>query len=184
MVGEWVYHIAVLFWENCITLNFGWLAISGVAGHLSHFSQNIRDGEQNLLWVINLIYSAHNGRGVLPFTLHIAVLFSAMESKTFLHYIEFCPFLGKLTSYITGVAGHLSHFSQNIRDGEQNLLCVFNLIYSAHNGRGVCLPYCRPFLAKLHYIEFWVTSYIRVAGHLSNFFSKRSRWRAKPFMGN
>ena len=23
MVGEWVYHIAVLFWQNCITLDFG-----------------------------------------------------------------------------------------------------------------------------------------------------------------
>ena len=23
MVGEWVYHITVLLWQNCITLNFG-----------------------------------------------------------------------------------------------------------------------------------------------------------------
>ena len=50
---------------------------------------------------------------------------------------------------------------QNVRDGEQNLLWVINLIYSAPNGRVVGLPYCRPFLAKLHYIEFWVTSYIQ-----------------------
>ena len=45
-------------------------------------------------------------------------------------------------------------FSQNARDGEQNLIWVINLTYSAHNGMGVGLPYCRPFLAKLHYIEF------------------------------
>ena len=76
-------------------------------------------------------------------------------------------------------------FSQNVRDGEHNILWVINLIYSAHNGRGVGLPYYRPFMAKLHYIEFWVTSYVTgVAGDLSNVFSKRSRWRAKPFMGN
>ena len=135
-------------------------------------------------------------------------------------------------------------FSQNVRDGAQNLLWVLNLIYSARNGRGVGLPYCRPFLSKLHYIEFLVTSYNRrgwplkqlflkmfemesktfcgflisyivpamvgewvyhiavlfwqncitlnfgglaitgVAGHLSNYFSKCSRWRAKPIMGN
>ena len=110
MVGEWVYHIAVLFWENCITLNFGWLAISGVAGHLSHFSQNIRDGEQTLLLVINLIYSAHNGRGV-------------------------------------------------------------------------GLPYCRPFLEKLHYIEFWVTSYIRAGWPLKQFFLKTIAMESKTFCG-
>ena len=39
MVGEWVYHIPVLLWQNCITLNFGWLAITGLAGHLSYFSE-------------------------------------------------------------------------------------------------------------------------------------------------
>ena len=52
-------------------------------------------------------------------------------------------------------------FSQHVRDGAQNLLWVLNLIYGAHNGRGVGLPYYRPFMAKLHYNEFWVTSYNR-----------------------
>ena len=32
-----VYHITVLLWQNCITLNFGLLAITGVARHLSNF---------------------------------------------------------------------------------------------------------------------------------------------------
>ena len=45
-------------------------------------------------------------------------------------------------------------FSQNLRDGEQNLLSVLNLIYGAHNGRDVGLPDCFPFLAKFHYVEF------------------------------
>ena len=57
MVGEWVYHIAVLLWQNCITLNFGSLVITGVGDHVSNFPQNVRDGEQNLLWVINQIYN-------------------------------------------------------------------------------------------------------------------------------
>ena len=52
--------------------NFGRLAITGVAGHLSNFSQNVRDGEQNLLWVLN--------RNMVPtmvgeWVYHIAVLF-------------------------------------------------------------------------------------------------------------
>ena len=159
--------------------------------------------------------------------------------------LPYCrPFLAKSFNFvglaITGVAGHLSNFFS-----KRSRLWVINLMYSAHNGRGVGLPYCRPFQdGKLHYIEFWVTSYNRggwplkqfffktfemerrtfcgflisyivptmvgewvyhtavlfwqnlitfnfvglaitgVAGHLSNFFSKRSRWRAKPCMGN
>ena len=82
-----------------------------------------------------------------------------------LHYIEFW-----VTSYNRGGWPVKAIFSQNVRDGEQNLLWVINLIYSAHNGRGVGLPYCRPFMAKLHYIEFWVTSYNRGGWP----------WRAKP----
>ena len=39
-------------------------------------------------------------------------------------------------------------------------------------GRGVGLPYCRPFLAKLHYIEFWVTSYNTGGWPLKQFFLK------------
>ena len=73
-----------------------------------------------------------------------------------LHYIEFW-----VTSYNRGGWPVKQFFSENVRDGEQNLLWVINLIYSAHNGRGVGLPYYRPFMAKLHYIEFWVTSYNR-----------------------
>ena len=55
-----------------------------------------------------------------------------------LHYIEFW-----VTSYNRG--GYKAIFSQHVRDGAQNRLWVLNLIYSAHNGRGVSLPYCRPF---------------------------------------
>ena len=72
MVVVWVYQIIYLFLKNSITLNFRWLAIPGVAGHISNFSQNVRDGEQSLLLILNLIYSAHNGGGMglldyLPF---------------------------------------------------------------------------------------------------------------------
>ena len=74
-------------------------------------------------------------------------------------------------------------FSQNVRDGERNLLWVINLIYGAHNGRGVGLPYCRPFLAKLHYIEFWVTGYIRAGWPLKQFFLKAFTMESKTFDG-
>ena len=74
-------------------------------------------------------------------------------------------------------------FSQNVRDGEQNRLCVVNLIYNAHNGRGVGLPYCRPFLAKLHYIEFWVTSCIRGGWPLEQFILKTFAMESKSFYG-
>ena len=94
------------------------------------------------------MYSAHNGRGVgLP---------CCRPFLAKLHYIEFW-----VTSYIRGCWPLKQFFLKKVRDGEQNLLWVINLIYSAHNGRGVFLPYCRPFLGKLHYIEFWVTSYNR-----------------------
>ena len=98
------------------------------------------------MWVLNLIYSAHNGRGVgLPY-------YRPFMAK--LHYIEFW-----VASYNRGGCPFKQFFLKKIRDGEQNLLWVINLIYSAHNGRGVGLPYYRPFMAKLHYIEFWVTNY-------------------------
>ena len=84
---------------------------------------------------------------------------------------------------MTGVAGTLAIFPQNVRDGEQNLLWVINLIYSAHNGRGVGLPYCRPFLAKLHYIEFWVTSYNRGGWPLKQYFLKTFAMESKTFYG-
>ena len=74
-------------------------------------------------------------------------------------------------------------FSQDVRDGEQNLLWVINIIYSAHNGRGVGLPYYRPFMAKLHYIEFWVTSYNRGGWPLKQFFLKTFAMESKTFNG-
>ena len=130
-----------------------------MAGHLSNFSQNVRDGEQNLLCVFNLIYSAHNGRGVgLPY---------CRPFLAKLHYIEFW-----VTSYIRDGWPLKQYFLKNVRVGEQNLLRLINLIYSAHNGSGVCLPYCRPFLLKLHYIEFWVNSYYRGGWPLQQFFRK------------
>ena len=52
---------------------------------------------------------------------------------------------------------------------------AINRMYSAHNVRVFFLPYCRPFLAKLHYIEFWVTSYIRDGWPLKQFFLKTFR---------
>ena len=86
------------------------------------FSQHVRDGAQNLLWVLNLIYGAHNGRGVgLPY-------YSPFMAK--LHYNEFW-----VTSYNRGGWTTEAIFSQNFRDGEQNLSWVINLIYGAHNGR-------------------------------------------------
>ena len=132
---------------------------------LAMFSQNLRDGEQKLLWFHNLIYySAHNGRGVgLPDCLPFLATF---------HYIEFW-----VTSYTT-----LAMFSQNLRDGEQNFLWFHNLIYySAHNGRGVGLSDCLPFLATFHYIEFWVISYTMGGCPLKECFLKTSAMEGKPF---
>ena len=74
-------------------------------------------------------------------------------------------------------------FSQNVRDGARNLLWVINLIYGAHNGRAVGLPYCRPFMAKLHYIEFWVTSYNRGGWPRKQFFPKTFAMESKTFYG-
>ena len=74
-------------------------------------------------------------------------------------------------------------FSQNVRNGAQNLLWVLNLIYSARNGRGVSLPYCRPFLAKLHYIEFWVISYNRGGWSLKQLFLKIFAMESKTYYG-
>ena len=56
-------------------------------------------------------------------------------------------------------------------------------MYSAHNGSGVGLPYCRPFLAKLHYIEFWVISYNRGDWPLKQFFLKTFAMESKTFYG-
>ena len=74
-------------------------------------------------------------------------------------------------------------FSQNIRDGEQNLLSVLNLIYVAHNGRGVGLPDCLPFLSKFHYIEFSMTCSTRCVCQLTQFFLKTSAMESKTFCG-
>ena len=74
-------------------------------------------------------------------------------------------------------------FTQIVRDGEQNILWVLYLIYSAHNGRGVDLPYYRPFMAKLHYIKFWVTSYNRVGWPLNQCFLKTFAMESKTFYG-
>ena len=120
--------------------------------------------------VLNLIYSTHNGRGV--------GLLYYRPSMAKLHYIEF-----RVTSYNRGGWPLKQYFSQNVRDGEQNLLWVLNLIYSAHNGRGVGLPYYRPFMAKLHYIEFWVTSYNRGGWPLKQVFLKTFAMESKTFYG-
>ena len=74
-------------------------------------------------------------------------------------------------------------FSQHVRDGAQNLLWVLNLIYCAHNGRGVGLPYYRPFMAKLHYIEFRVTSYNRVGWPLKQCFLNTFAMERRTFCG-
>ena len=74
-------------------------------------------------------------------------------------------------------------FSQNDRDGEQSLLWVINLIYNAHNVRGVGLLYYRPFMAKLHYIEFWVTSYNRGGWPLKQCFLKTFAMERGTFYG-
>ena len=64
---------------------------------------------------------------------------------------------------------------------------VLNLIYSAHNGsvvgRGMGLPYCRPFMAKLHYTEFWVTSYNSGGWPLKQFFLKKFAMERRTFRG-
>ena len=73
--------------------------------------------------------------------------------------------------------------SQNVRNGAQNLLWVLNLIYSARNGRGVGLPYWRPFLAKLHYIESLVTSYNRRGWQLKQLFLKTFAMESKTLYG-
>ena len=125
---------------------------------------------QNLLWVINLIYSAHNGRGVgLPY-------YRPFMAK--LHYIEFW-----VTSYNRGGWPLKQFFLKTFAMESANLLWVINLIYSAHNGRGVGLPYCRPFMAKLHYIEFWVTSYNRGGWPVKQFFLKTFAMESKTFYG-
>ena len=95
-----------------------------------------------------------------------------------LHYIEFW-----VTSYNRGGWPLKAIFSQNVRDGVQNLLWVINLIYSAHNGWGVGLPYYRPFMATLHYIEFWVTSYNRGGWPVKQFFLKTFAMESKTFYG-
>ena len=56
-------------------------------------------------------------------------------------------------------------------------------MYSAHNGSGVFLPYCRPFLGKLHYIEFWVTSYNGGGSPLKQFFLKTFEMERRTFCG-
>ena len=74
-------------------------------------------------------------------------------------------------------------FSQHVRDGEHNILWVINLIYSAYNGRGVGLPYYFPFMAKLHYIEFWVTSCNRCGWRLKQCFLKTFAMERGTFYG-
>ena len=56
-------------------------------------------------------------------------------------------------------------------------------MYSANNGRGVGLPYYRPFMAKLHYIEFWVTSYNRGGWPLKQLFLKIFAMESKTYYG-
>ena len=171
MVGEWVYHITVLLWQNCITLNFGWLAITGVAGHLAIISQNVRDGEQNLLWVINLIYSAHNDRGVgLPY-------YRPFMAK--LHYIEFW-----VTSYNRG-GWQLKQFFLNTFAMERRTFYGFLISYKVSTMVGEWVYHIAVlFWQNCITLNFGWLAITGVAGHLSNYFSKCSRWRAKPFMGN
>ena len=49
--------------------------------------------------------------------------------------------------------------------------------------RGVGLKNCRPFLVKLHYIEFWVTSYNRGRWPLKQFLLKTFAMENKTFYG-
>ena len=72
-------------------------------------------------------------------------------------------------------------FSENLRDGEQNLLWVLNLIYGAHNGRGVGLPDVHLFFSKFHYVEFSLTSYTGVGCPLKECFLKTSPMESKTF---
>ena len=48
-----------------------------------------------------------------------------------------------------GWLASIAIFSQHVRDGVQNRLCVLNLIYSAHNGRGVGLTILPSFYGKI-----------------------------------
>ena len=66
-----------------------------------------------------------------------------------------------VTSYNRGGWPLKQFFSQNVRDGEQNLLWVINLIYSAHNGRGVGLPYCFQYNLYFLFLTFGVANYTR-----------------------
>ena len=103
-----------------------------------------------------------------------------------LHYIEFW-----VTSYNRGGWPVKQFFLNTFAMENRNLnpqwfgkiAWVINLIYSAHNGRGVGLPYCRPFMAKLHYIEFWVTSYNRGGWPGKQFFLKTFAMESKTFYG-
>ena len=95
-----------------------------------------------------------------------------------LHYTEFW-----VTSYNSGGWPLKPIFSQNFRDGAQNLSWVLNIIYCAHNGWVVGLPYYRPFMAKLHYIEFWVISDNRGDWPLKQFFLKTFAMESKTFSG-
>ena len=72
-------------------------------------------------------------------------------------------------------------FSQHVRDGAPILLWVLTLMYSAHNCRGGGLPHYRPFIAKLHYIEFWVTSYNTGGKPLKQFFLKTFAMERRTF---
>ena len=63
---------------------------------------------------------------------------------TKLHYIEFW-----VTSYNSGGWTLRQFFLKTFADGAQKLLWVLNLMYSAHNGSVVGLPYYRPFMAKI-----------------------------------
>ena len=55
------------------------------------------------------------------------------------HYIVFW-----VTHYTT-----LAMFSAHLRDGEQNVLWIHNLIYGAHNGRSVEITRLSPFLGNI-----------------------------------
>ena len=95
-----------------------------------------------------------------------------------LNYIEFW-----VTSYEMGGWSFKQFILKTLAMESKNLLWVINLIYSAPNGRVVGIPYCRPFLAKLHYIEFWVTSYNRGRWPLNQCFLKTFAMEGKTFYG-
>ena len=140
----------------------GWLASKAI------FSQHVRVGVQNRLWVLNLIYSAHNGRGVgLPY-------YRPFVEK--LHYIEFW-----VTSYNRGGWPLKQFFLKTFAMESKTFYGYLISLYSAHHGRRVGLPYYRPFMAKSHYIEFWVTSYNRGGWPLKQFFLKTFAMEKKTF---